>query len=122
MEVLATDEAPLSEPLRRALDALLDGRPIPDDTRARLTSAERAHLSGLAATSTVARIVLQSPVPSPPAEAASLQKAQARIVARPNGVGAGAPAPGAPDPPQQRENWFRRWRRNRNSSKGSKKR
>ena len=121
MEVLATDEAPLSEPLRRALDALLDGRPIPDDTRARLTSAERTHLSGLVATSTLARIVLQSPVPSPPAEAASLQKAQARIVARPRGAGA-APAPGAPDPPQQRENWFRRWRRNRNSSKGSKKR
>ena len=115
MEALATDDAPLSEPLQRALDALLDGRPIPDETRARLTDTERAHLSGLTATSALTRIVLQSPVPSAPAEAASLQKAQARVVARPTA----RPDSGesAPPLPQGREGWFSRWR-NRNKNKG----
>lgn len=115
MEATATDDAPLSEPLQRALDALLDGRPIPDETRARLTEAERARLSGLIATSALTRIVLQSPVPSAPAEAASLQKAQARVVARPASSAPDTAAPtGEPVPAaatqQRREGWFRRWR------------
>ncbi len=112
MEVLATDEVFISEPLQRALDALVDGRPVPDETRARLTDAERAQLSGLVATSALTRIVLQSPVPSAPAEAASLQKAQARVVSQ--SVSNGTPDTAAAMP---REGWFRRWR-NRNANKG----
>lgn len=106
MEVLVTDEVSISDPLRRALDALVDGQPIPDDARARLTDAEHAHLSGLVAASALTRIVLQSPVPSAPAEAASLQKAQARVAARP-----------ASGPPR-REGWFSRWR-NRGNKGGT---
>ncbi len=109
MEALATDETPLSEPLRRALDALLDGRPIPDETRTRLTDAERAHLSGLAATSALTRIVLALPVSSAAAETASLQKAHAHLAVRPS-----APNPALTAPVPQRENWFRRWRRGDN--------
>lgn len=105
MKALAIDDAPLSEPLQRALDALVDGRPVPDEARARLTDAERAQLSGLVATSALTRIVLQSPVPPAPAEAASLQKAQARVVARPASSAA------------RREGWFSRWR-NRGARKG----
>jgi hypothetical protein len=63
----------LSEPLRKAVEALVVGLPIPAETEAALTPDERAELNAL----------VQQPAPPPEAEARSLAKAQDALAGRP---------------------------------------
>ena len=94
------------EAMQRAVGALLDGQPIPDDARARLTDEEWMELARLAATASLARIVLQDPTPTQQAEEASLRRAQDRVIPH----ASNAPATAAPPPPAgQPGGWLGRW-------------
>jgi sugar phosphate isomerase/epimerase len=73
----------LSEPLRKAVEALVVGLPIPAETEAALTPDERAELNALVHTAQLTYLTLQQPAPPPEAEARSLAKAQDALAGRP---------------------------------------
>jgi hypothetical protein len=71
----------LSPPLRRVLDALLEGRPVAPADEAALTSADHAELQALARTAHLTNLTLHQPETIDSAEAAALEKAQAALSA-----------------------------------------
>ncbi len=96
---------PMTEPMRRVLDALAEGVPAPPDAQAALTEAERAEIASLARTTHLAHLTLQQPAPPNEAEQASLGRAQAALENRPAPVG---PKEG-PEPPRKRAGWLGRF-------------
>jgi len=66
----------LSPPLRRVLDALLEGDAVPPADRAALSEAEWNELRALARTAHLTTLTLHQPEPSAATEAAALAKAQ----------------------------------------------
>lgn len=106
--------------MQRAIGALLDGQPVPDDVRASLTEDERAEAARLAATAALARAALHAPTPPPEAEAASLRRAQELVARQPDVSPPTPPTDNEPVPPPQQQQpgargWLARWRRRRNS-------
>lgn len=97
----ATPE-PLSDPLRRVLEALVDGTPAPPDALAALTDGERAEMAALLRTSHFVRLTFQAaPGPTAEAEATALARAREALAQRGFPVapaGAGAGAAGVTDP------------------------
>ncbi|MDX1931456.1 MAG: hypothetical protein SFU56_02510 [Capsulimonadales bacterium] len=84
-------EETLSEPMRRVLEAIVAGEPVPLDAHAALTPAERNELAALARTANLTYLTLQQPDASPDAEQRSLEIAQRELARRPA-------RPPAPDP------------------------
>lgn len=66
----------LSEPMRRVLDAMLDGQPVPPDAHEALTDTERQELAALARTAQITRLALQLPEPPETVETQALERAQ----------------------------------------------
>lgn len=79
----------MTQEMQRALDALLEGRPIPEEARGALSPAERAEIASLSAAAVLARTVLHAAQPSPEAEESSLMGAQRLVRESP-------PRPAAP--------------------------
>jgi hypothetical protein len=92
----------LSDPLRRVLEALLEGEAPPADAEAALTEAERAEIAALGRISHLTYLTLHQPEPSAGAEEKALDRAQRELARRnftpPPGNGATAPTPAAPRP------------------------
>jgi hypothetical protein len=76
-------EEPVSESMRRVVDAMVAGEPIPDDAQATLTLAEQGEVAALARTANLTYLTLQLPNPSPEAEERSLARAQQELHRRP---------------------------------------
>lgn len=68
--------------MRRVVDALLAGEPVPPDAHAVLTEAERAEVASLARTAHLTKLTLARPEPSAEMEAASLERAHAAFTRR----------------------------------------
>ncbi len=85
-------EPKTTEAMRRVLDALLEGGPVPESARASLSEAERAELDALVATAVLTRSALHEGDPSPNAEAASLRRAQSLVAAQGRAPRAARPA------------------------------
>lgn len=79
--------------LQRALDALLEGKPIPEELHATLNEAERAEVAALSATAVLTRAVLHHGEPSPQAEESSLRRVQGTVPTRPALPTEAAPPP-----------------------------
>src|SRR5687767_890102 len=73
----------LSEPMRRVLDAMIDGQPVPPDAHEALTEAERQELAALARTAQITRLALQQPEPPEAVETQALQRAQKALTQEP---------------------------------------
>jgi len=84
------DASTISEPMRRVLDALLAGEPVPPEAQARLTDAERAEVASLARTAHLTKLTLAKPEPTAEMEAASLARAHAAFAQRRAGGATGA--------------------------------
>jgi hypothetical protein len=74
-----TGEPPISEPLRRVLEALIEGASPPQDAQAALTDAERAEVAALARTARLTHLTLQQPDPPSGAAEAALERAHAAL-------------------------------------------
>ena len=83
------DASTISEPMRRVLDALLAGEPVPPEAQARLTDAERAEVAALARTAHLTKLTLAKPEPTAEVEAAALARAHAAFAQRRTGGAAG---------------------------------
>lgn len=90
----------LSPPLRRVLDALLEGKQVASADRAGLSESEWNELRALARTAHLTTLTLHQPVPSPATEAAALERAQRvlaeigpRVSANPNTLQTVEPKP-----------------------------
>jgi hypothetical protein len=88
--------------MRRVLDALYTGEPVPPDAQAALSEEERVQVAAIARTAHLTRLALNKPEPTAEMEAASLAKAQTAL-AQQKGNGGGPAA--APD---KRPNWLDR--------------
>ena len=73
----------LPEPLRRVLEAIVEGIPVPADADAALSPEERAEVAALARTANLTYLTLQQPEPPAEAEARSLALAQDALAQRP---------------------------------------
>lgn len=73
----------LSEPMRRIVEALVEGVPVPSDAEAALTPEERAEVASLARTANLTYLTLQQPDPPADAEARSLARARDALSQRP---------------------------------------
>lgn len=78
-----TDEPPISEPLRRVLEALIEGAPPPPDAQAALTEAEKAEVAALVRTARLTHLTLQQPEPPTGAAEAALARAQDALAKHP---------------------------------------
>ena len=91
-----TSEEPLSEPMRRVLEAMVAGEPVPVDAEEALTPTEQGEIAALARAANLTYLTLQQPNPSSEAEERSLERAQRELARRPPVV---PPAPpSAPRP------------------------
>jgi len=97
----------ISEPMRRVLDALYAGEPVPSDAQAALSDEERAQVAALARTAHLTRLTLQRPDPSAEVEAAALRKAHEAMAAQLQRGGGLASSP-ASDPKAPRPSWLDR--------------
>jgi hypothetical protein len=98
---------------QRAFDALIEGRPVPDEALARLGDDERAELVGLASTALLTRTAIEGAAPPrKEAEAASLQRAQERVATAEPRKSSGGGATGPANP-----GWLARWRDRRRGNK-----
>jgi sugar phosphate isomerase/epimerase len=73
----------LSDPMRRIVEALVEGIPVPPDAEAALTPDERAEVGALVRTANLTYLTLQQPDPPTEAEARSLARAQDALSQRP---------------------------------------
>lgn len=96
----------ISEPMRRVLDALYAGEPVPPDAQAALSEEERAQVAALARTAHLTRLTLNKPEPSAEVEAAALRKAHEAMAAHQQRVGGPATSPAAD--PKARPSWIDR--------------
>lgn len=76
-------DEPLSDPMRRVLEAMVAGEPVPLDAQAALTATEQGEIAALARTANLTYLTLQLPDPSPEAEERSLEQAQQELIRRP---------------------------------------
>lgn len=83
----------MSSAMQRALDALFDDKPLPEEAPGALSPEERAEIASLAATAVLARRVLHAPQPSREAEESSLRRAERHLGAQRPSRSA-APGPG----------------------------
>ena len=100
----------MTQAMQRALDALLDGRPIPEEARRALSPAERAEIASLAATAVLTRMALHAPQPSPEAEESSLRGAQRHLIAPSGTPRAASSSADAGTRPGLLDRLMRRWR------------
>jgi hypothetical protein len=95
--------------MRRVLDALYAGEPVPSDAQAALSDEERAQVAALARTAHLTRLTLQRPDPSAEVEAAALRKAHEALAAQhQRGGGGGIASSPASDPKGPRPSWLDR--------------
>ena len=100
-------EPVFSEAMRRVLEAMVAGEPVPPEAHASLSEEERREVASLARTSHVTRLALNQPEPTLEMEAKALARAQATLAttsaARPAGAAAPSIAGGAGAAPPQEE-------------------
>jgi|GEM_PF-5358860 hypothetical protein len=71
-----TPDMPLSEPMRRVMEALLEGNPPPAEYQAQLTEAEKQEIAALARTARLTALTLERPTPNPESEEKSLLRSR----------------------------------------------
>ena len=101
------DDPPVSGAMRRVLEALFLGEPVPLDAQAELTAFEQAEVAALARTANLTYLTLSQPDPSADAEARSLSAAQKELARRP----LVAPPPPVAEPETIRPALLRFWER-----------
>jgi hypothetical protein len=79
----ATPTEPMSEPLRRVMEALVAGLPAPPDAQAALSEDEKAQVAAMGRTSRLVKVALDKGEPPPGAEEAARARAQAALEKRP---------------------------------------
>jgi hypothetical protein len=79
-------DEPISEPMRRVLEAMVAGEPVPLDAQAALTLQEQGEIAALARVANLTYLTLQQPDPSAEAEERSLEQAQRELARRPPSV------------------------------------
>ncbi|GAB4461675.1 MAG: hypothetical protein OHK0029_27350 [Armatimonadaceae bacterium] len=100
-----TEDARVSEPMRRVVEALLSGEPPQREDQEALSPAEQQELAAITRTAHLAAITLEKPTPPEGSEARSLERSAQALQAKPP-----RPAP-KPEP-----TWLSWWRRLRNGS------
>ena len=83
MATTDTDEPPISEPMRRVAEALIEGVTPPPDAQAALTVEERAEIAALVRTARLTNLTLHQPEAAPEVEAQAWSKAQEALKERP---------------------------------------
>jgi len=117
-------EPVFSEAMRRVLEAMVAGEPVPPEAHASLSEEERREVAALARTAHVTRLALNQPEPTLEMEAKALARAQATLAtngaARPAGATPLAPPPpsrssgpggggGGPQPDEPEDESFLQW-------------